>query len=152
VADAGEVSRQQPRRDHTAFLFRKRWNVALDWRIEIDASGFVQLEETESSERLGDARNAESSLARDRNAMLEIGITQILSDYSLAAQHHEGAQPDISLSPLNVGDGILERLTLIAACRQPRRPLRSYGQRRSARSHHQKEEEPFPHETSGQER
>jgi hypothetical protein len=72
--------------------------------------------------------------------VLEIRVPEILGNHRFAAEHYQGAQPDIALSSLNVGKRILEQLTPIAACRRPWRALRGQACWRNTHTQHQKTE------------
>jgi hypothetical protein len=90
----------------------------LNRHVEINAPGFVELEKREPRERLRDAGNAKSSLVRYRDSVLEIRVPEILSDHRFAAEHNQGAQPDITLPSVDVGKRIPESLSVIATRRQ----------------------------------
>jgi hypothetical protein len=101
----------------------------------------MELEKRKPGERLGDAGDAEPSLIRYRDPMLEIRVTEILGENRFAVEHYQGAQPDITLPLLDIGESVPEHLAPIATCRQWRRALRSHCLRRSADTqHHQKRE------------
>jgi hypothetical protein len=90
----------------------------LNRRVEIDASSFVELEKGESRERLRDAGNAKSSFVRYGDPVLEIRVPEILGDHRFAAEHNQGAQPDITLPSVDIGKRIPESLSVIATSRQ----------------------------------